>query len=746
MPDPADKKTADELANDVAEAAGKSVVGQVVSAVAGAAVTAATGGNVALGMATTVGVETMIAAAPQLAAAAERVAGAMSSAVSDVATAFGLSDGTVSTTVGDATRKHVVVPTTAALGETAGVLKSAGHTLAGARGGAGVSTATTEPSPETRAAATEVAKASENTDIGMAAHKAVKVDSKAPNAFAKIQALLLDKTKTSEEKLKEIGEIEGVNAIDDSSFKAFLGIAQAALGMDRLEGSDGKTSTDVSKFLTNLSEGFAKIFTPEPGKSREGGAEEMNAAFAVCGESMKVGIGTLPAMQEAIGAGFESGFKEAAKAAEAAREEEAKKARVPQTARPSADALEAVAPKEKLSLKEVGKDSLKIAGSIALSLLVPGGFLIAMAACYILRDKAPEKEEGLSDIDASLPIIASSRSSEAPAAPAAPAVPSTSAAIPSTAAAPAASAAPAPALVAPTAPASTPVVPAVDDKAAKAADVAKNVEAAEKAMIAERSAEKAAAIAAKKEADQKDKSEKKLVGYSRADASKHGVSNDQYDQILAEKTAVAEKAAEKVTIMRAEKAAAEAEKAAAEAAKKAEKEAEKEARVAEARAIEREAVTRAAAEAAKSGKYAGLSNAAAGMVSPVTAVEVVEKATAGAAKGNQYKGLTMAAFGTVPSLPPQALPSQALPPQERMLSKLFSRRGHDHDAPKEKGEVVIPPDSELQWKENPMRAARLEAASITEGLKKAGGVSAEVGTQQVPQVAGAVVRDKGNSR
>lgn len=422
--------TAGEVASSLVSGAVGAAVGMVATPLVGAAAAVATGAALRVG--SEFGGQIVDAASK----AASDAAAAMSSA-------FGLSDGAVSTAVGDATREHVVVPTTAALGETAGVLKSAGHTLAGA--GAGVSTATTEPSPETRAAAAEVVKAAENTDIGMAAHKAVKVDSRAQEAFNKIQALLVAPGKTSEEKLTAILKME---VIEDSSFKAFLGIAQAALRMDRdTETYHGKTS-DVSEFLTNLSEGFAKIFTPEAGKSREGGAEEMNAAFAVCGESMKVGIGTLPAMQEAIGTGFESGFREAAKAAEAAREEEAKRAKAESRTAGASEAAPTKAPKEELSLKEIGKDSLKIAGSIALSLLVPGGFLIAMAACYILRDKkTPSAEAGLPDIDASLPITVSSRSSKAPADPAAHsttptaashAIPSAPAAIPSTTAASAA--------------------------------------------------------------------------------------------------------------------------------------------------------------------------------------------------------------------------------------------------------------------------------------------------------------------
>ncbi len=473
-------------ADSTAEVVGKSLVEQVITTGVGIAA-GAIGGPLA-GMAAAAAVGVAIDLAPKALDAAERMVDAVSATASDAAATISSALGSDAaptpdtaakpvTNIGAAADTHVVAPTTAELERTASVLTSEGHTLAGARGGAGASTATTEPSPETRAAAAKIAKAAENTDIGMAAHKAVKVDSKAPEAFNKIQALLLDSTKTSGEKLTAVLKME---VIEDSSFKAFLGIAQDALRMDRIEGAETyheKTSADVSEFLTSLSKGFAKIFTPEPGKSREGGAEEMNAAFAVCGESMKVGIGKLPAMQEAIGAGFESGFKEAAKAAEEAREEEAKKARAPQTALASADAPKAVAPKEKPSLKEIGKDSLKIAGSIALSLLVPGGFLIAMAACYMLRDKAPSKEEGLPDIDASLPITASSRSSKAPAAPAAP---SASAAIPSTPAAPAVPATPA----APSASAAIPSTPAAPAASSTASSTAPSLAAAlEKATM-----------------------------------------------------------------------------------------------------------------------------------------------------------------------------------------------------------------------------------------------------------------------
>ena len=470
-------------ADSTAEVVSKSLVEQAITTGVGIAA-GAIGGPLA-GMAAAAAVGVAIDLAPKALDAAERMVDAVSATASDAAATISSALGSDAaptpdtaakpvTNIGAAADTHVVAPTTAELERTASVLTSEGHTLAGARGGAGASTATTEPSPETRAAAAKIAKAAENTDIGMAAHKAVKVDSKAPEAFNKIQALLLDSTKTSGEKLTAVLKME---VIEDSSFKAFLGIAQDALRMDRIEGAETyheKTSADVSEFLTSLSKGFAKIFTPEPGKSREGGAEEMNAAFAVCCESMQVGIGKLPAMQTAVETSFKSGFAEAAKAAEAVKlEEEAKKARAPQ----AGEAVGAGKTQEKPSLKEIGKDSLKIAGSIALSLLVPGGFLIAMAACYMLRDKAPSKEEGLPDIDASLPITASSRSSKAPAAPAAP---SASAAIPSTPAAPAVPATPA----APSASAAIPSTPAAPAASSTASSTAPSLAAAlEKATM-----------------------------------------------------------------------------------------------------------------------------------------------------------------------------------------------------------------------------------------------------------------------
>jgi hypothetical protein len=402
--------TAKEAAASIVSGAVGAAVSMVATPLAGAAAALVTGAAIRVG--SELGGQMMDAASVAASDAGEAVLSAFGLSTTDHLTQSAdkaIPKESTPTAIGAATLEHVVDPTSVALDTSAHVLESTRGAVRGA--GTIVAPAATTQSPEAQTAAAAIVKTSENTNIGMAAHKAVKVDSKAPDVFEKIKALLLDKNKTNADKLKEIGEIGGIGDIDDSSFKAFLGIAQAALGMTESKDGNGKTSKDASSFLGNLSENFSKIFTPEAGKSREGGAEEMNASFAACGEAMQVGIGTLPAMQSAVEEKFKSGFAEATKAAEEARkEEEAKKAREPQAAQTGAPAADNAtkekdnATKEKLSLKEVGKDSLKIAGSIALSLLVPGGFLIAMAACYILRDKAPEKEEGMPDIDASLPL------------------------------------------------------------------------------------------------------------------------------------------------------------------------------------------------------------------------------------------------------------------------------------------------------------------------------------------------------
>ena len=262
-------------ADSTAEVVSKSLVEQAITTGVGIAA-GAIGGPLA-GMAAAAAVGVAIDLAPKALDAAERMVDAVSATASDAAATISSALGSDAaptpdtaakpvTNIGAAADTHVVAPTTAELERTASVLTSEGHTLAGARGGAGASTATTEPSPETRAAAAKIAKAAENTDIGMAAHKAVKVDSKAPEAFNKIQALLLDSTKTSGEKLTAVLKME---VIEDSSFKAFLGIAQDALRMDRIEGAETyheKTSADVSEFLTSLSD-FKKIQLHYPLKS-----------------------------------------------------------------------------------------------------------------------------------------------------------------------------------------------------------------------------------------------------------------------------------------------------------------------------------------------------------------------------------------------------------------------------------------------------------------------------------------------
>lgn len=397
--------TAAEVASSLVSGAVGAAVGMVATPIVGAAAAVATGAAIRVG--SELGGQMVDAASRAASEIGDAISGAASEAGAAISSALGLGDTTPTpapaasapkpSAVGVATVEHVVAPTAAALVASSDVLRSAGHTLASARSGI----IAPPPSPEIQTKAEEITKTAENTDIGLAAHEAVKVDPKAPEAFIKIRALLRDAGKTNDEKLKEIGEIEGIGAIDDSSFKVFLGIAQASLGMSDSKAPDGKTSEDASKFLTALSDNFFPIFAPPPGGSR-GGAEEMNAAFAACGKALQEGVGKLPAMQSAVETNFKSGFQEAIDATAVAQKEAASKEAV--SASPSATkaAVPAAKAEEKLSLKEVGKDSLKIAGSIALSLLVPGGFLVAMAACYILRDKDRGKEVGEPEIDVGL--------------------------------------------------------------------------------------------------------------------------------------------------------------------------------------------------------------------------------------------------------------------------------------------------------------------------------------------------------